>query len=177
MNFSSAKIAEEHVLIDYKGVLSYDVISQLINRLKDEMNKLGEKLATYKRILIIMVEVLENASRYIDAHPEVKFDTQFLPFFTLAKKDFTYFIFSGNLVKMEDQETLRKKIDELNGLTQDELKQLYRKIISNGKFTNEGGAGLGFIEIAKTSNNKIQYSFDKVNELYAFYAINLELTN
>jgi hypothetical protein len=149
----------------------------LLNKLKDEMDRLGEKLVTYKRILIIMVEVLENSSRYLDAHPEVKFDKKFLPFFTLAKIDLSFIVMAGNLIKIEDQATLQQKMDELNGLNPDELKKLYRKIISNGKFTSEGGAGLGFIEIAKTCNHKIQYSFEKVNETHSFYVINLELTN
>lgn len=177
MNLRNANIKEHQVLIDYKGVFSYDIISQLLLKLKDEMDHLGEKVATYKRILVIMIEVLENAGRYLDAHPEVKYDTQHLPSFRLTKDDSTFFIFSGNLVKNEDQMVLQTKIDHLNKCNHEDLKKLYRKIISNGEFSNEGGAGLGFIEIAKTSNKKIEYSFEKINEFYVYFNINLELTN
>lgn len=176
MNFERTDIKEHQILIDYKGVFSYDVISQLLLALKEEMERLGEKVLTYKRILVIMIEVLENAGRYMDLHPEVKYDTQFLPTFKLTKNKNMFYIYSGNLVKNEDQVLLQTKIDYLNNASHDDLRKLYRQIISNGKFSNEGGAGLGFIEIAKTSNHKIQYSFEKVNELYAYYYINLELT-
>jgi hypothetical protein len=176
MNFQSNEI-NEHILIDYKGVFSYDVISQLLIKLKDEMELLGEKVTTYKRILVIMIEILENAGRYLDAHPEVKFDTQYLPTFKLTKSNNIFYIYSGNIVRKEDQIYLQKKIDLLNQSTHEGLKKLYRQIISDGKFSNEGGAGLGFIEIAKTSNSKIQYSFEKINSLYVYYNINLALTN
>jgi Family of unknown function (DUF6272) len=177
MNFKGTNIAEQQILIDYKGVFSYDIISQLLLKLKDEMERLGEKVVTYKRILVIMIEVLENAARYLDSHPEVKYDTQFLPTFKLTKNKNVFCIFSGNLVENEDKMVLQNKIDKLNKASSDDLKKLYRQIISDGNFSNEGGAGLGFIEIAKTSNHKIQYSFEKVNELFVYYNINLELTN
>jgi predicted YcjX-like family ATPase len=177
MNFERNNIAEHQILIDYKGVFSYDVISQLLVTLKEEMERLGEKVVTYKRILVIMIEVLENAGRYLDSHPEIKFDSQFLPTFRLTKNKNVFYIFSGNLVKNEDVIVLRNKIDHLNKASHEDLKKLYRHIISDGQFSNEGGAGLGFIEIAKTSNHKIEYSFEKVNELYVYYNINLELTN
>jgi hypothetical protein len=177
MNFECVNISEQQILIDYKGVLSYDIIAQLLIQLKEEMDRLGEKVSTYKRILVIMIEILENASRYLDAHPEVKFDTQFLPAFRLGKVDNNFYIYSGNLVKNEDRHTLEQKIDLLNKSNQDDLKRLYRQIISDGKFSNEGGAGLGFIEIAKTSNSKLHYSFEKVNDFYVYYNINLALTN
>ncbi len=177
MNFERTNITEHQILIDYKGVFSYDVISQLLLTLKEEMERLGEKVVTYKRILVIMIEVLENAGRYLDSHPEVKFDSQFLPTFRLTKNKNVFYIFSGNLVKNEDQMGIQQKIEHLNHASHDDLKKLYRQIISDGKFSNEGGAGLGFIEIAKTSNHKIHYSFEKVNELYVYYNINLELTN
>ncbi len=178
MNFYSANISEQQNIIDYKGALSYGIINQLLKRLKIEMDQLGEKLVTYKRILIIMVETLENASKYMHSIPgDVNLDSRFLPFFTLSRTNCSYNILSGNPVKNEHQAIIQQKIDQMNSLEPTELKKLYRKIISNGQFTREGGAGLGFIEIAKTSNGKIRCSFEKVNESYVFYTINIELTS
>ena len=125
-----------------------------------------------------MVETLENASKYMHSIPEdINLDSRFLPFFTLSRTNCSYNILSGNLVKKEHQAIIQQKIDQMNSLDPTELKKLYRKIISNGQFTKEGGAGLGFIEIAKTSNSRIQYAFEKVNESYVFYTINIELTS
>ena len=72
---------------------------------------------------------------------------------------------------------MKGKIDHINELNSEELKMLYRKIIANGQFSKAGGAGLGFIEIAKASNNRIDYNFEQIDNTYAYFTICLELTN
>lgn len=169
---------EQQLLIDYKGNLSFSTISQLLNKLKEQMDSLGEKLATYKRILIIMVEVLENIHKYIESQQGAE-DVSLLSNvdFKLIKDGDTYFITSTNLIRSESQRRIQEKVDLINGLDHEGLKSLYRQIISNGQFTKEGGAGLGFIEIAKTSQHKINYTFEKVDDSFCNYTINLELTS
>jgi hypothetical protein len=169
---------EQQLLIDYKGILSFSTISQLLNKLKEQMDLLGEKLTTYKRILVIMVEVLENIHKYIESQQETEEATQLAQVnFQLIKTGDKFLIKSSNLVRAEAQKRIKDKLDLINRLDHDELKGLYRQIISNGQFTKEGGAGLGFIEIAKTSQNKINYSFEKVDDAFVYYTINLELTS
>ena len=169
---------EQQLLIEYKGSLTFSTISQLLNKLKEQMDLLGEKLSTYKRILIIMVEILENIHKYMESQqgkanptPQMQID------FKLTKTEGNYQISASNLINIEAQKIIQDKLDLINGLNHDELKVLYRQIISNGQFTKEGGAGLGFIEIAKTSQSKIAYSFEKMDNTFLYYTINLELTS
>jgi hypothetical protein len=169
---------EQQLLIDYKGALSFSTISQLLNKLKEQMDLLGEKLATYKRILIIMVEVLENIHKYIESQQGNNNGTTPTNIdFKLVKTNDVYSISASNLIHTEAQKIIQDKLDLINRLDYEELKKLYRQIISNGQFTKEGGAGLGFIEIAKTSQNPLNYSFEKVDDKYIKYTINLELTS
>jgi hypothetical protein len=165
---------EQQMLIEYHGSISFSVISFLLNKLKEQMDAQGEKLATYKRILIIMVEVLENINKYIEFRNECK-DCKVN--FKLSRVDNTYLISAANYVTYEAQKVIKEKLDVINNLNPDDLKAMYRQIISNGQFTKEGGAGLGFIEMAKTSQHKIGYSFEKVDDTYVYYTINLELTS
>ena len=169
---------EQRQLINYKGILTFSTISQLLNELKDQMDLLGEKLATYKRVLIIMVEVLENIHKYIESQQGTEDVSRLTEVdFQLVKVGDKFLIKSTNLVRAEAQKRIQDKVDLINRLDHDELKGLYRQIISNGQFTKEGGAGLGFIEIAKTSQNRINYSFEKVDDSFVYYTINLELTS
>jgi hypothetical protein len=168
---------EQQMLIDYKGILSFSTISQLLNKLKEQMDLLGERLSTYKRILIIMVEVLENIHKYVESQQGKINVSQLTQIdFKLTKTDGSYYITASNLIGIESQKPIQDKVDLINNLNHEELKKLYRQIISNGQFTKEGGAGLGFIEIAKTSQNKINYSFEKIDDTFVYYTINIELT-
>ncbi len=167
---------EQKNLIEFKGVLTFEVIAQLINELKIRMEELQETMNIYKRILNIMVETLENVHKYSAYHEEfIKLADDFPTFFTLVKRDENYLITSGNLIKLDDQKNLEERILTINNLNSSELRKLYRKIISNGNFNREGGAGLGFIEIAKSSQSKINYHFERVNGTKTFFTIIMEI--
>ncbi|HEY4787857.1 MAG TPA: SiaB family protein kinase, partial [Bacteroidales bacterium] len=157
------------MLIEYKGSLTFSIISQLLNKLKEQMDLLGEKIFTYKRILIIMVEILENIHKYIESQQVNDNATASEINFKLAKTDNIYQISATNLVNVEARNIIQCKLDLINKLSPDELKKLYRTIIANGQFTKEGGAGLGFIEIAKTSQSKIHYSFENADDVFSYY--------
>ena len=52
----------------------------------------------------------------------------------------------------------------MNKHSKEELKELYKSTITNGEFTPKGGAGLGFIEIAKTTGSKLECAFEKLSK-------------
>ena len=47
----------------------------------------------------------------------------------------------------------------ITSLDKEGLKQLYKHQIKEGRLSNKGGAGLGFIDIAKKTGNKIHFHF------------------
>ena len=42
--------------------------------------------------------------------------------------------------------------------------------------SKKGGAGLGFIDIARKSGNKLEYHFEKINDDYYFFIINSQIS-
>jgi hypothetical protein len=168
---------EEQEIISYQGVISFSDISELLNQLKEKMDSMGEKLITYKRIIILMVEILENIKKYIDAsidNPEMvkKYPT----IFTVVKNPELFCLTGKNIIKKSDEINLSTRIEKVNSLDITELRTLYRQVISNGQFSMEGGAGLGFIELAKTSERKIRYTFEPINDNFSYYTINVEIS-
>ena len=169
---------EQQILIEYTGPLSFSVINKLLAELKAQFDALGENISMYKRVLIVMVEVLENINKYFESkNSNIEILSQYPVDFKLVKSGDLYLMTARNIITSDIQDIIREKLDEVNSLGGDELKALYRRIIANGQFTEEGGAGLGFIEIAKTSQHKILYSFEKLNDTFAYFTINIELTS
>ena len=170
-------MVEQNKLIEFKGVLTFDVIAVLINKLKSIMDENHENVNIYKRVLTTMVETLENMCKYTECNNEiVDIENKYTSVFTLIKKDDNYFISTGNLIRVEDQNKLEERISLINQLDPLGLRKLYRKVISDGKFNNEGGAGLGFIEIAKSTGNQINYNFIQVSSQNVYFTLNLEIT-
>lgn len=163
-------MAESEVIIKYNGPLSFDTIGNLLNTLKDETEARGISMVTYKKILSVMIEALENIFKYTDKFvSEASLFPKYYPDIVLEKKE-TYFYFRcSNPVQNKDIEHLKSRIDRVNQLDREALKELYRQTIQDGQFTQKGGAGLGFIEIAKVTGEKIQYEFTPINEVFSFY--------
>ena len=78
-------------------------------------------------------------------------------------------ITSGNYLLNTEIRSLENRIDLINSLTNDEIAQFYRGLLDIGTMSRQGGAGLGFVDIAKKTGSKIQYQFKPVNDRYSFY--------
>jgi hypothetical protein len=66
-------------------------------------------------------------------------------------------------------------LDAINSKDKDELKLYYQERLSNSKVSSKGTAGLGMIEIARKSGNKLDYEFLKINEETSFFSLNVKI--
>jgi hypothetical protein len=171
-------MTKSNTILSYKGHLSYETIGVLLNAFKKEIEPYGLKISIYKKILSIMIESLENIYRYRDSYEYNAFlNRDYLPFFNIEAEDNIFIVSCGNPVLAIDIEKLRAKIERVNSLDREGLKFLYKSTITNGRFSHKGGAGLGFIEMAKVSGNRIDYKFDKINEEFSFFTIQLKVAS
>ena len=81
-----------------------------------------------------------------------------------------------NPVRKKDVDSLRTKIDYINERNREELKELYKSTITNGEFSPKGGAGLGFIEMAKTAGNKLEYAFENLSKDYSLNTLRVSMS-
>ena len=158
---------ENTIVFDYRGVIQYETIGELINKFKNQIHTMDIQIGTYKKILLVLIETLENIMKHSESPVNIVKDIQlFSPVFSIIKNENHFIIFSSNPVKKQVIPSLKDKIDYLNNLDQQGLKDFYKETITNGEFTNTGGAGLGLIEMAKISANMIRYEFFPIDEKY-----------
>jgi hypothetical protein len=82
--------------------------------------------------------------------------------FIVGLQDKTYFIQSGNLVTDLNAELLKKRIDHLNTMDKQELRQFYKQQIhAEDNNPSSKGAGIGLIEIARRASGPIEYKFEQ----------------
>lgn len=164
------------IVIEFKGSVTFNTISGLLPQLKESLDALGEKVNTYKRLLTITIEVLENCYRYIDNKLMLKcYQNEYPSFLKIQKMGNDFKIEAGNTVLEEDVSILTSKLNTVNSLDDLGLRELYKKTIANGQFSAVGGAGLGFIEIAKASGEKISYSFEKIDSEIYYYKLTMDV--
>ncbi len=169
-------MGEKQILLEYSGKLAYGDISGITQKLKTWMDDLNESVGIYKKLLTITVESLENIMKYTEKLGEQSpIFNNYPPNFQLIKNSSFYFVKASNPIMNSDIKALKNYIDHINILNKKEIKDLYNTTIANGVFSEQGGAGLGMLEIIKASDNKIDYNFEDLNDEYSYFSINIEL--
>jgi len=165
-------------IIYHRGELNYDVIADLISSLKGKMKGVNHQFRIYKKLLTLMIESLENIVRYNNYRsltPELL--TKYPSEFRICLDNDNYFVESLNVVRNEDTFVLKRKINSLINLEFDEIKELYKRKITDGKFSVRGGAGLGIIEMAKIAEKRIEGTFQKIDQDYSLFHLTMNLKN
>lgn len=169
---------EQETIIEYRGHLTFITIGRLLTLLKNKMDEKGIQIGTYKRILSVMIEALENIYKYADHYHHNEFITRhYIPSFRIDRVMGNYSIECKNPIKNIHVPPLKKKLEIINNADFEGLKLLYRQTISNGHFSEKGGAGLGLIEMVKISGNPLNYNFDQINDEYSFYKLGIHFKN
>jgi len=165
-------------LIFHRGNFSFETIGLLLNKLKEEADLKNFTISNYKRLLIITIEMLENVIKYSDKYADYKGRKKDdISFFSIEMIEDHFIITAGNPILNTDISVLKDKIEVINGMNRDQLRELFRQTLVNGEFSKKGGAGLGLMEIAKTADSKLNFSFREINDKYSFYWLKVMLTN
>ena len=61
--------------------------------------------------------------------------------------------------------------------SKEELKDEYKNILNNQKMSTKGGGGLGLVDIARKTGNKLGYMFHNFDEKYYFFSLDISISN
>ena len=67
----------------------------------------------------------------------------------------------------------KKKSRRINRSTHEEIKELYKFILNHQRISAKGGGGLGLVDIARKTGNKLEYAFKDYNENYSFFYLDI----
>jgi hypothetical protein len=165
-------------ILHYKGKFTFEKIGILLNELKNKKETYHIDPVQYKKLLTLMIEILENVLKYSDHFEVFVLDyPHYQPEFELNLDEDGFIMTSRNPVRDKDKKEISRRIDRINTSNEDELKKIYRDTITNGIFTEKGGAGLGFIEMAKITTNRIAYSFKPIDKGFSYFEVTLHINH
>ena len=76
----------------------------------------------------------------------------------------------------ENIPALREMIDNINILDKDGLKELHKFKMRENAISEKGGAGLGFIDIARKTGNPLEYHFEPIDAVSSFFLLKSRIT-
>ena len=163
-------------ILSYQGPLSFSTIDRLLSEFKLAAQDHDISFKTYKKMISVMIEALENVTKYSDQLLcNGDLSSVFCPSCKISRNDSVIEMETTNPVKKQEVKPLRSKIDKVNRQDSLALKELYRSTITNGEFSATGGAGLGFIEMAKTTGSKLEYVFESLSKDYSLYTFRVSM--
>ncbi len=150
----------------YKGQFSEDIAHYLLLLAERNIERNQLKGRLKKRVFHIMVESVQNITRHQDIIEE---QNEQKAMFAIQKFRNIYLVTTANLVKKLKVDYLKNKLETINSMTEEELNNFYKEVLMEDNFTTKGGAGLGLIEIARKSGNKLYYDFVDYNDEYSLF--------
>lgn len=154
----------------YKGEVTSEVVTNILDLAKINMNEEDLK-PLMSRIYFILGEGLQNISIHQEKIDNLSVDSIIF----ISKKGQYYTITTGNLIKASKKEELEKRLNQINSMTVEELRDFARYIRKNYTFNEKGGANLGLVEMAKRSGSQLVYGFKDINEYYSYFYFTVEL--
>lgn len=170
---------QENILLSFKGVVTSDLLTSVLQIMETKMDYLEESPKTKKKVFNVLVECLQNLYHHIDVN-EITAEQRMVieqksALFLIAKEGDFFNIRTGNYVDKSSAKDLSDKLDKINGMDKEELKAYYQEVLNNGSLSDKGTAGLGMIDIARKSGNKLEYQLLDVNETTSFFCLNVKI--
>jgi hypothetical protein len=167
--------SKNNAILYYKGNVDSDVINHVLDTVEDKMVQINEQPKLRKKVYNVLVESLQNLYHHVDRVPD-DFEDQTSEKFGLLvveKVGNGYKIITGNFVHADNIEKLEEKIKRINRSSHEEIKELYKFILNHQRISAKGGGGLGLVDIARKTGNKLDYTFKQYNDKYFFFYMNI----
>lgn len=171
--FSIKENSEEKVehFFKYNGYLTQDILGEIESELEEKHQNIFSKTSKKEKLYTVLYELGQNIIKYASHSEDSVLSQQ--PYIEISYNftDSYFMIVCKNKVSSKSIDTIKTRIDEANAIEPEDMKDFYRELRKNKKYSHEKGAGIGFFEFAKRSLKKMRYSFDEIDAEHSYYTI------
>lgn len=165
------------VVLSFKGDVTSELMSSILQIIEQRMNDLNEAPRLKKKVYNVLVECLQNLYHHIDEMPSETAENGIdkSAIFMISLTPTGYSVTTGNYILKSRTENFKNKLEKINSMDKEELKALYKEVLNSGNRSEKGGGGLGMIDIARKTGNKLNYDFSTLNDEYSFFSLNINI--
>ncbi len=172
-----AHLQKGEVILSYKGSITSELINEVLETVEEKLVEIDESGKTRKKVYNVLVESLQNLYHHIEVKHEgveENLDPKF-GILLVLKEDDEYKVITGNFIKNNKIQFLKEKIDKINSMSKEELKDMYKFILNHQKISAKGGGGLGLVDIARKTGKNVLYEFYQYDDNYSFFNLTIEV--
>jgi len=164
-------------IFSYKGLIDSLNVVEILGDIEDTAEARGVNSSLRKKIFSIAVEGLQNLYHHTrdfivpgKTNEEIR-QVQF----SLSEDSECFYLETCNLLLKSQLKIVEEKINFVNQLTKEELKEFHRKVLTNNEISGKGGAGLGFIDMRRKSGLNLIYSVENLNHDLARFTFRVKI--
>lgn len=164
----------------YEGEITHQITKAFTSLAENKMDSYSEDASMKKKVFHVMVECLQNLSK----HAEENMSSGGTGYSgngifivgRLGEDDQDYHILTGNAVEKPKVAEIKALLEKINQLDKAGLKELFKKQMREGSLSEKGGAGLGLIDIARKTGEKLEYNFEEIDDQLTFFILRTKIS-
>ncbi|MGF1565519.1 MAG: SiaB family protein kinase [Flavobacteriales bacterium] len=170
-----SRFNDDSVMIAFRGDLSEKLLDALLALAEEKLADLGCRTATRKKAFHILVECIQNIYKHSDATGQREMTKSSNGIIIMTATEHGVRIATGNSITRVEARFLKSRLETIVKLDSDNLRKHYKDQLVQGKFSDSGGAGLGFLDIARKSGQQVDYDFAPIDKNRLFFTFNVQV--
>ncbi|MFT5778820.1 MAG: hypothetical protein ACI837_001776 [Crocinitomicaceae bacterium] len=169
------RMEDEKVILSFKGEFTSELLTSILHIMEAKMLTLGVSQKMKKRVFNVLVECFQNLYHHIEsiADDESSVLLQKSALIMVKHDADKIIVRTGNYLPNNGIDELKTRLSFVNGLNETELRELYQQRLLTNDLSEKGTAGLGLIDIARKSKNKLGYEFIEIDNNTSFFCLNV----
>ncbi|MBS0455781.1 MAG: SiaB family protein kinase [Proteobacteria bacterium] len=169
------RMHESGILISFSGSFSHGIIEELGTAVKKYLESAADKPSAMMDVFSVYIEAAQNVRNYSDRRlaqgaGKSEMDANIL---VIARQNDRYQISAGNAVANADIPALTARLEQLAGMDKAGLKALYKEQLRRERGPEDGGAGLGLIEMARRASEPLRYRFTPIDGGSSYFSLSV----
>ena len=160
------------MMLSYTGSIDAELISNILQMVESKASDRKADSRITKKVINVLIETLQNIFHHgspSQLHREP--DSSVMVY----ERGGEYMVITGNRTPCVRANELAHRIDNINAMTRDELNESYRKILLTKQKSSLTGAGVGFIDIARRSGQKLEYTLEPIDEEFCYFSMRVKI--
>lgn len=169
------RMKEYNFSLVYQGEVNQVITKSFASLAEKNMESSNESNAIKKKLFHVMVECLQNITKHTSEKRLKEGDVSGDGILIVGKYENEYDIITGNMIHNESIPSITEILENVNSLDKEGLKKLHMQKLKESTLSEKGGAGLGFVDIAKKTGEKLEYHFESIDDKKSFFVLKTKI--
>lgn len=163
----------EGIMVCFNGPISSSLIEEIGKALKRHLEVLSELPSAVSDVFAVYVELTQNIRHYDQLRETPGQDTSTI--LVSRNDEGRYAVCAGNLVSDADGQRVMARLQELAGMSKEELKAAYKAQLRRPREELSGSAGLGLIDMARKASCPLEGVLSPLGNGISFLSLRVNL--